>query len=71
MCKTHFDSKGMILNVFLTNDFKKKTFLARETHASWQLVFDGAGSEEGIDAFIYCTKRRSGQVLLMPYSLTH
>ena len=26
---------------------------------------------EGIYAFIYCTKRRSGQVLPMPDSLTH
>ena len=32
----------------------------------WQLVIDDTGSEEGIYAFIYCTKWRSGQVLPMP-----
>ena len=31
---------------------------------------DDTGSVEGINAFIYCTKRRSGQVLPMPHSLT-
>ena len=36
----------------------------------WQLVIDDPGSVEGIDAFIYCTKWISGQVLLMPDSLT-
>ena len=36
-----------------------------------QLVIDDTGSVEGIYAFIYCTKWRSGQVLPMPYSLTH
>ena len=34
------------------------------------LVIDDTGSVEGIYAFIYCIKRRSGQVLLMPYWLT-
>ena len=33
---------------------------------SWQLVIDDTGSVEGICAFIYCTKWRSGQVLPMP-----
>ena len=28
----------------------------------WQLVIDVTGSEEGIYAFIYCTKWKSGQV---------
>ena len=36
----------------------------------WQLVLDDNGLVEGIYAFIYCTKWRSGQVLPMPYSLT-
>ena len=36
----------------------------------WQLVIDDTGSVEGIYAFIYCTKWRSGQVLPMPDSLT-
>ena len=36
----------------------------------WQLVIDDTGSEEGIYAFIYCTKWRSGQVLPMPDRLT-
>ena len=36
----------------------------------WQLAIDDTGSVEGIYAFIYCTKWRSGQVLLMPHSLT-
>ena len=35
------------------------------------MVIDYTGSVEGIYAFIYCTKWRSGQVLPMPYSLTH
>ena len=35
-----------------------------------QLVIDDTGSVEGIYAFIYCTKWRSGQVSLMPHSLT-
>ena len=35
-----------------------------------QLVIDETGSVEGIYAFIYCAKWRSGQVLLMPYSQT-
>ena len=35
-----------------------------------QLVTDDTGSVEGIYAFIYCTKWRSGQVLPMPYSWT-
>ena len=30
------------------------------------MVFDYTGSVEGIHAFIYCTKWRSGQVLPMP-----
>ena len=34
------------------------------------MVIDYTGSEEGIYAFIYWTKWRSGQVLSMPYSLT-
>ena len=34
-------------------------------------MFDDTGTAEGIDAFIYRTKWRSGQVLLMPYGLTH
>ena len=33
-------------------------------------MIDDTGSVEGIYAFIYCTKRRSGQVLPMPDSLT-
>ena len=33
-------------------------------------MIDDTGSVEGIYAFIYCTERRSGQVLPMPYSLT-
>ena len=36
----------------------------------WQLVTDDTGSVEGIYAFIYCTKLRSGQVSPMPHSLT-
>ena len=36
----------------------------------WQLVIDDTGSVEGIYAFMYCTKWRSGQVLPVPYSLT-
>ena len=36
----------------------------------WQLVIDNTGSVEGIYAFIYCAKWRSGQVLPMPHSLT-
>ena len=35
-----------------------------------QLVIDDNGSVEGINAFIYCTKWRSGQVLPMPDGLT-
>ena len=35
-----------------------------------QLVIDDTGSVEGIYAFIYCTKWRSGQVLPMPHWLT-
>ena len=35
-----------------------------------QLVIDDTGSVEGIYAFIYCTKWRSGQVSPMPHSLT-
>ena len=35
-----------------------------------QLVIDDTGSVEGIYAFIYCAKWRSGQVLPMPHSLT-
>ena len=34
------------------------------------MVLDDTGSVEGIYAFIYCTKCRSGQVLTMPDSLT-
>ena len=43
----------------------------RVKDSRWQLVLDDAGSVEGIYAFIYCTKWRFGQVLLMPYSLTY
>ena len=35
------------------------------------MVIDVTGSVEGIYAFIYCIKWRSGQVLPMPHSLTH
>ena len=34
------------------------------------MAIDDTGSVEGIYAFIYCTKWRSGQVSLMPHSLT-
>ena len=34
------------------------------------MVIDDTGSEVGIYAIIYCTKRRSGQVLPMPDRLT-
>ena len=34
----------------------------------WKLAIDYTGSVEGIYAFIYCTKWRSGQVLPMPHS---
>ena len=34
------------------------------------MVIDDTGSVEGIYAFIYCTKWRSGQVSPMPHSLT-
>ena len=34
------------------------------------MVIDDTGSVEGIYAFVYCKKWRSGQVLPMPYSLT-
>ena len=38
----------------------------------WQLVTDDTGSVEGIYAFIYCTKLRSGQVLrCLTHLLTH
>ena len=36
----------------------------------WKLAIDYTGSVEGIHAFIYCTKWRSGQVLPMPDRLT-
>ena len=36
----------------------------------WQLVLDYTGSVEGIYAFIYCTKWRSGRVSHMPDSQT-
>ena len=36
-----------------------------------QLAIDDTGSVEGVYDFMYCTKWRSGQVLLMPYGLTH
>ena len=36
-----------------------------------QLIIDDTGSAEGIYAFIYWTKWRSGQVLPMSDSLTH
>ena len=36
----------------------------------WQLVIDDTGSVEGIYAFIYCTKWRSGRVSRMPHWLT-
>ena len=36
----------------------------------WKLAIDYTGSVEGIYAFIYCTKWRSGQVSPMPDSLT-
>ena len=35
------------------------------------MVIGDTGSVEGIYAFIYCAKWRSGQVLPMPHSLTH
>ena len=34
------------------------------------MVIDDTGSVEGIYAFTYCTKRRSGQVIPMPYGQT-
>ena len=34
------------------------------------MVIDDTGSVEGIYAFIYCIKWRSGQVLPMPYGQT-
>ena len=36
----------------------------------WHLVIDDTGSVEGIYAFIYCTKWRSGRVSRMPDGLT-
>ena len=43
----------------------------QETMRGWKLLLDYTGSVEGIYAFIYCTKWKSGQVSRMPYSLTH
>ena len=42
----------------------------QDTMRRYQLVIDDTGSVEGIYAFIYCTKWRSGQVLPMPDGLT-
>ena len=42
----------------------------QDTMRRWQLVIDDTGSVEGIYAFIYCTKWRSGRVSRMPHSLT-
>ena len=42
------------------------TWSAEDTMRRQQLVIDDTGSVEGIYAFIYCTKWRSGQVLPMP-----
>ena len=42
----------------------------QDTMRQQQLVIDDNRSAEGIYAFIYCTKWRSGQVLVMPDSLT-
>ena len=42
----------------------------QDTTRRQQLVVDDTVSLEGIYAFIYCTKWRSGQVLPMPDSLT-
>ena len=46
------------------------TWSVLDTARRQQLVIDYTGSVEGIYAFIYCTKWRSGQVLPMPDSLT-
>ena len=43
----------------------------QDTMRRQQLVIDDTGPVEDIHAFIYCKKWRSGQVLLMPDSLTH
>ena len=42
----------------------------KDTMRQWQLLIDDTGSVEGIYAFIYCTKWRSGQVSRMFYGLT-
>ena len=42
----------------------------QDTMRRQQLEIDDTGSVEGIGAFTYCTKWRSGQVLPMPYGLT-
>ena len=42
----------------------------QDTMRRQQSLIDVTGSVQGIHAFIYCTKWRTGQVLLMPYSLT-
>ena len=39
----------------------------QHTMRRWQLVIGDTGSMEGIYAFIYCTKWRSGQVSPMPH----
>ena len=43
---------------------------AKDTMRWYQLVIDDTGSVEGMYAFIYCSKWRSGQVSPMPYRLT-
>ena len=42
----------------------------KDTTRRLQLVIDDTGSVEGIYAFIYCTKWRSGRVSRMPDRLT-
>ena len=42
----------------------------KDTMRQWQLLIDDTGSVEGIYAFTYCTKWKSGQVSRMPYGQT-
>ena len=72
MCANHQTCEGIKtrssrLNLALRDD--EAVYWVRIGH--YEAVIDDTGSVEGMYAFIYCTKRRSGQVLPVPYSFTH
>ena len=69
-CKYESQQKLDLVGSTVRYEMMKLCTGSQDTMRRWKLAIDYTGSVEGIYAFKYCTKWRSGQVLPMPDGLT-